>query len=350
MNRGGRSPLPADDSTRASPFSTAGLVALLLALIVVIWLAGRLSLLLFAAVLFAILLRTAASAVARWTRLPPGWSLAVVILLLLGTATLAGWLFAPRFAEQVREMTVAVPRAVEQLTDHLEETTWGGWILDQVSDGNPVQEDGAVVEHATSAVSGLFEIIVAAVIVIFGGVYLAAAPQSYIRGLLRLVPIARRKRAGEVLFAAGYQLRWWLLGQLLSMGVVGLTMGIGLAIIGVPLVLSLMVLTFLGALFPVVGTFAAGVVAVLVAFVSGGLTDAVLAFAVILAVQQLEGHVLHPVIMRRTIHLHPVVILFSLTAGAVLAGIAGAFLGVPFVAVAAAMVGEIRARRQLRDA
>jgi hypothetical protein len=113
--------------------------------------------------------------------------------------------------------------------------------------------------------------------------------------------------------------------------------GIGLLIIGVPLVLPLAILTFLGAFLPLVGATAAGIVAVLVALVDGGLRDALLVTGVIVVVQQVEGDVLQPLVLGRAVKLHPVVVLAVLTGGAVIGGLVGAFLAVPVTAVAVAI-------------
>jgi predicted PurR-regulated permease PerM len=120
--------------------------------------------------------------------------------------------------------------------------------------------------------------------------------------------------------------------------------GIGLLIIGVPLVLPLAILTFLGAFLPLVGATAAGIVAVLVALVDGGLRDALLVTGVIVVVQQVEGDVLQPLVLGRAVKLHPVVVLAVLTGGAVIGGLVGAFLAVPVTAVAVAVGSELRAR------
>jgi putative heme transporter len=122
--------------------------------------------------------------------------------------------------------------------------------------------------------------------------------------------------------------------------------GIGLLLIGVPLVMPLAVLTFFGGFFPLVGAVAAGALAALVALVTNGVVDALLVVALTTAVQQIEGDVLQPIVLARSVRLHPVVILLSLTAGAVLAGIAGAFLAVPVAAVATVVGGYFRERDQ----
>jgi putative heme transporter len=121
--------------------------------------------------------------------------------------------------------------------------------------------------------------------------------------------------------------------------------GLALIIVGVPLAVPLIVLTFLAAFFPIVGAVTAGVAAVLVALVAKGFVAAAIIAAVIIAVQQIEGHVFYPVIVGRRLALHPVAILLALTAGGTIAGIPGAFLSVPLAAVGAAVFSYAREQR-----
>jgi predicted PurR-regulated permease PerM len=125
--------------------------------------------------------------------------------------------------------------------------------------------------------------------------------------------------------------------------------GAGLLIVGVPVAMPLIVLTFVAAFFPIVGAFTAGVAAVLVALVANGLPAAIAVLAVIVAVQQLEGNVFYPIVVGRKLSLHPVGILLALTAGGVLAGVAGAFLALPVAAVGGAILGYMRERREERQ-
>jgi putative heme transporter len=125
--------------------------------------------------------------------------------------------------------------------------------------------------------------------------------------------------------------------------------GIALVIVGVPVAMPLIVLTFIAAFFPIVGALVAGAAAVLVALVAKGMAAALVILAVIVAVQQLEGNVFYPGVVGRRLRLHPVAILLALTAGGVLAGVAGAFLAVPIAAVAAAVLEYMRERREARQ-
>jgi predicted PurR-regulated permease PerM len=126
--------------------------------------------------------------------------------------------------------------------------------------------------------------------------------------------------------------------------------GIVLVLVGVPMALPLIVLTFVAAFFPIVGAFSAGAAAVLVALVANGLIAAIVVLVGIVLVQQLEGNVFYPVVVGRRLRLHPVAILLALTAGGVLAGIAGAFLAIPVASVTSAVLAYMRERREARYA
>jgi len=116
-------------------------------------------------------------------------------------------------------------------------------------------------------------------------------------------------------------------------------------LVGVPLVLPLAVLTFAGAYVPIVGALLTGLAAVLVALVANGLPAALVVAAAVLVVQQVESNVFQPVVIGRSVKLHPIVILLAVTAGAVLAGIIGAVVATPVVAVAAAALRYWRFER-----
>jgi predicted PurR-regulated permease PerM len=126
--------------------------------------------------------------------------------------------------------------------------------------------------------------------------------------------------------------------------------GAALVIVGVPVAMPLIVLTFVAAFFPIVGAVVAGAAAVLVALVANGLGAALVIAGVIIAVQQLEGNVFYPIVVGRKLQLHPVGILLALTAGGVLAGVVGAFLAVPVAAVTGAVLNYTRELREARQA
>jgi predicted PurR-regulated permease PerM len=129
----------------------------------------------------------------------------------------------------------------------------------------------------------------------------------------------------------------------------GVFIGIGLAVVGVPLAVPLAFLVFLGAFLPIVGAFLSGLIAALVALVSKGLVAALIIVGITIFVQQLEGHVLAPLVLGRAVKLHPVVILLALTGGGVVGGIIGAALAVPAVAVVTSVGSYLREHPDVRE-
>ncbi len=124
----------------------------------------------------------------------------------------------------------------------------------------------------------------------------------------------------------------------------GLLIGLALWLIGVPLVVPLAVLTVLGGFVPIVGATVAGLVAAMVALVTNGMGSAILVVAATIAVQQIEGNLLQPLILERAVRLHPLVTVWAVAAGLVVGGILGAFIAVPLVAIGVAAGSQYRNR------
>lgn len=159
---------------------------------------------------------------------------------------------------------------------------------------------------------------------------------------VRLFPGSLRPRVDHAGRMSWSVLSAYVRGQALVATVDAVFIGLGLAILGLPLVLPLAVLIFVAAFVPIVGAFTAGAAAVLIALVSKGAGTALIVLGINLVVQQLEGNVLYPAIMRRTIELHPVATLMVVGAGGVLAGIIGALVAVPIAAVVATVLPILR--------
>jgi predicted PurR-regulated permease PerM len=127
-------------------------------------------------------------------------------------------------------------------------------------------------------------------------------------------------------------------------------MAVGLVLLSVPLVPAIAVLTFVGGFFPIVGAFASGAVAALVALGANGLGTAGLVVVLTVAVHHVEGYVVGPVVLGRAVRLHTVVVLLTLTAGGAVAGVLGAFIAVPLTAVVVGVVDELRRTKPAPEA
>jgi predicted PurR-regulated permease PerM len=320
-------------------------IVVIVGLALLIWFALDLLLLLVAGVLLAILLRSAGTAIASHTPLSTGLSVAVVLLALVGLVVLFGWISAGRLAEQADQLTQALPAAVSDLSSWLRQYGWGQWIVEQVTSAG---SDADVLGRARGAFGLVTSALVAFVVVLFTGLYLAFQPDPYIRGVLRLVPLHRRERAAEVMYAAGGVLRWWLFGQLLSMLTVGVIMGIGLAWIGVPLAFVLGVLAGLFEFIPFLGPLLGLGPAVLLALAAGG-QQAAYVLLLYAGVQMLEGYVLTPLVQQRAVELPPVVTIAAQVALSWMAGPIGLLVAVPVTAVVMVATQMLYVRGALGD-
>lgn len=163
-------------------------------------------------------------------------------------------------------------------------------------------------------------------------IFLAASPQLYLRGALRLLPMTWRSRGREVAAELGATLRLWFLGQFIDMAIVGLLLWLGVFLIGSPLAMSLALLAGLLNFVPYVGALAGAVPAILVAMAQSPVLAAWVAL-LFLAVQLLEGNVIAPWIQKRTIALPPALTILSQTVLGTLFGLIGLIVATPFIAV-----------------
>ncbi len=167
------------------------------------------------------------------------------------------------------------------------------------------------------------------------------------RWMTSLVGSARRPVVHDLGVRAWTVLTAYVHGVALVATVDAFLIGVVLLLLGVPLALPLIVLTFIAAFFPIIGALVAGAAAVLVALVTNGVPAALVVLVAIIFIQQLEGNVLYPVVVGRQLNLHPVAMLLALAIGAVVAGVAGAFLAVPVAAVIGTVINYARSAERI---
>ncbi len=221
---------------------------------------------------------------------------------------------------------------------------------DQISAAISALQDK--LQDSASAISeGVFTTISTATSIIINIVLVLMLTFFFIKDGHRFLPWLNTlggARAGdhttEVLGRVWATLGSFIRTQTLVAFIDALIIGIGLAILGSPLALPLAVITFFGGYIPIVGAFVSGGVAVLVTLVTNDYKDAIIALIIVVAVQQLEGNVLSPILQGKTMNLHPAVVLLSVTAGGSLFGITGAFLAVPVAATVAEILRYVNER------
>jgi predicted PurR-regulated permease PerM len=264
---------------------------------------------------------------------------AVAFVLVFGLAVFGGIL-----AFVVNQFVEGAPLLVEQVTRSIEGTR--DWLIngpaklsgDQINRAVDTFTD-ALKTHQTQLTSGalstagtLVEILAGALLLLFTMIFFLLGGRSIWQFVTRLVPDEHRARVREAGAAGFHSLAGYARATSLVALVDAVSIGAGLAIMGIPLALPLASLIFLGAFVPVVGALITGFLAVIVALLAKGFIYALITLGLIVAVMQLEAHVLQPLVMGRAVSIHPLAVVLGLTAGGVLAGIIGALLAVPAIA------------------
>lgn len=263
-----------------------------------------------------------------------------VALILLGGLALVGGLLT--FV--VSQFIEGSPALVEQVTRSIDGLR--RWLIDGPLGLSREQIDNAgnaaiealrnnqekVTSGALSTAGTITEIVTGALLVLFTLIFLLHGGRNIFDFVTRIFPSSTRQRVRDAGRAGFHSLIGYVRATFLVALVDALGIGVGLAIMGVPLALPLASLVFLGAFIPLVGAVITGFLAVIVALLTKGLIYALITLGLILAVQQLEGHVLQPLVMGRAVSIHPLAVVLAIASGGVLAGIVGALLAVPILA------------------
>jgi len=328
-------------------FHGVGLLAL--GAVILLWFASSALLLVFSGILLAILLHDAGQRLRRRVPVSPGAALGLVVGVALVVLGLGGWLLAPGVADQANQLVDAIPRSLQRLQATLERYGFLQQIMGQLPSPESIaSQASSMLARAGVFFSGILGAIANVVIITFIGIYFAARPDSYIEGLVTLVPMRRRGRAREVLHEIGHTLARWLVGKLLSMVIIGILTAVGLSLLDVPLALVLGIVAGLLDFIPYLGPIMAGVPAVLIAFAESP-TLALYVALLFLGLQAAEGYLLMPFIDRRTVSLPPALtIIAQLLLGAFF-GLAGVALATPLAAMLAVLVAMLYVQDILGD-
>ncbi|GAA1546860.1 AI-2E family transporter [Nocardioides humi] len=199
-------------------------------------------------------------------------------------------------------------------------------------------QDGEVVSQVTEVGAALGHVVAGFFIALFATYFFLADGDRIWSWVVRLAPRAARERVDSSGKVAWISLVQFVRATVMVALVDAVGIAIGAAILKVPFVLAIGVLVFLGAFVPMIGATIAGSVAILVALVDQGPLTALLMLAVVVGVQQLEGHVLQPFLLGRWVSLHPLGVILAIACGVLVAGVAGALVAVPLAAAANAVV------------
>jgi len=336
--------MPADDDA-VEPFVRKAaawswrLLVILAAMLALMWLIQRLQVIVVPLALAVMVTALMVPAVDWLDRRGMARGGAVALVLLGGFAVFGGIL-----TFVVSQFISGLPDLVEQVTRSIDNAT--RWLIEGPAHLSREQIDKAgdtavkalqdnqekLTSGALSTAATLTEIVTGALLMFFTLIFLLYGGRNIYAFLTTVVPARARERvrdAGRAGFNSliGYVRATFLVALVDAVGI-----GTGLAIMGVPLALPLASLVFLGAFIPLVGAVVSGFLAVVIALLAKGVIYALITFGLIIAVLQLEAHVLQPLVMGRAVSIHPLAIVLAISTGAVLAGIVGALLAVPVLA------------------
>jgi predicted PurR-regulated permease PerM len=321
---------------------------LILALAYLLWRGVHVLLLAFAGILFAVFLSSLSGWLSQRTGIPHGWALAAVVAVLTLLVGSTGWLLANRLAAQAVELSQKLPQSLQQVQDYLDARPWGHLLLEKAPQAAETIAQGGEFSRLTGLVSGAAHFLEAAVVIIFVGIFGAAEPALYKTGLLHLIPHGQRRRVAEAVDAVAFNLRWWLVGQVCLMVMVGVTTAAGLWLLGIPMALMLGLIAGILELIPYLGAWLSAVPAALVALLLGP-WYLVMTLALYLGLHILKGYVLVPLVQRRAVHLPPALTLVAQLLLGELLGVLGLFVAAPLTVSAVVFLKMLYVEDALGD-
>ncbi|MFL0413650.1 AI-2E family transporter [Sphingomonas sp. 179-A 2A2 NHS] len=312
----------------------------------VLWLLVDLLLLLFACALVSLILLTLTNSIRRRTRLPFGACLAATVLGLLALIGGSVWFFGATMQGEFAELAARLPAAWASVQARMMGSPLGASLLERAQSFAPTGQ--SVVNAATATLAAVGGALSGVAIVLVGGLYLAAQPTLYTVGLLRLFPRHAQEPAAETLDAIAVSLRNWLKGQTLGMLFVGIATGLGLWLVGVPAAWAIGLVAGLAEFVPYAGIIFAGIPALVLGFGQG--TDVGLwTLGVLIAVQQLQGNVVMPLLQNKMVDLPPAITIFGIIAAGILFGVAGVLLATPLTIVVLVLVRRLYLREEAEE-
>jgi predicted PurR-regulated permease PerM len=295
----------------------------------------------FAAVVFAVPLRSGAVALSRTLRVPVAGGLAGMIV--VGAAVVAGvlWLWEALIATQVRQLLVVLPGATQTVVRFAQREPWSSQITAAIPDPSVLLTGaGGMVGVLRGFAGGTVAILLDVAILLFVAVCFAAEPRTYVDGLLRFVVPARRARVDATLHEAAGTIALWLLARVISMGTVGVIVGVGLRLTGIPDAAALAVLAAIFAFVPNVGAIAAALPSLLLA-APFGWQRVLVVVAIYWLAHALDDFLVIPIAERRVVRLPPALTIAAQVVLGLASGVLGIMMAAPFVAVATVLLRRL---------
>jgi predicted PurR-regulated permease PerM len=289
-------------------------------------------LLIFAGVLLAILFRTAAGRLSRWTGLSFRWCIAIVLIATACLVVGGVWEFGSKIIGEADALMSKLSDALESLREHGQkyQNLWRMVAQTSVDLKQPTE----------TLLYGGIKTGAALALVLFVAAYVSIDPRTYIDGFLNFCSQRRQRQLRVMLDDIHNALKWWLLGQLIAMAVVGVITTVGLLIIQAPMALPLGLLAALLTFVPYVGPIVSAVPALMIAFTVSTRMALYVAIVFLIA-HAAEGYVVSPMVQKRFVYLPPALILANQFLMQLLFGIVGVAIATPFLVLVMVLVDQL---------
>lgn len=275
------------------------------------------------------------------------WGLLAVIAAFAGVLWLFGLAVVPAVEAQSSQLVTAFPALVEEAVDLFNRVqSFFGLGAGVSLNGESFSELGRQVltGGAVSTAAGVGLTVATAVslglVVLIATIYMVIRPEPWVEGFISLFPAGWRQRTREILWELYHTVQRWFIGQLAAMTFIGVFWAISLSVIGVPFALLIGIFSGLISFIPYLGATISVVLPLLLALISEPFTVVYVILAFV-AIQQIEGNILQPLLMSRAVDLHPALVIFAILTMGTLFGIVGVFVAVPLVAVVQVLVREL---------
>lgn len=320
---------------------TVGIVALTVIVLWILKTTFNVLLLVLAGTLIALYFQGLSGLLHNKLKLPKKAGLPVAIIGSLLLLVLFFWFAGSRIQQQAAQLSETLPATIEKAKGQLSKSPAGQQVLQQFPGGDGQKATTMVKTFFRSTFGVLGDVYV----VLFLGLFFTSAPGKYVTGFLKLIPKKSHARADDVVTKVGTTLTKWLKGKIFSMLIVAILTGIGLWIIGMPMVFVLALIAGILNFIPNFGPLLAMIPAVLVGLMQGT-TTALLVAGLYIVVQVLESNIITPQIQKRLISIPPALIILAQLFMGVLTGGWGLILATPIVAIIMVVLQELYIKPQ----
>lgn len=310
---------------------TIGVIVLLFGILILFVEAVQVLLLIFAGILLAVFLRGTAAIISERTSFSYGLSIFVVLFVSILLVFAGVWLLGPNIVDGFNMMKDQAPAAWDQIKSELSGTAWGKSLVHSINNaGTSILSNREIIDRVSGIFSSTLATIINIFIILVIGLYTAFSPLIYINGFIKLFPKSKRERMREVIDAMGIALRWWFVGRIASMMVIGVLTSVGLWMLNIPMPVTLGIFAALMTFIPNIGPIISAIPAALFGFVTGPMKG-VYVIILYIIIQTLESYFVTPQIQKKAVSLPPALLISAQILIGVLLGAFGLILATPLM-------------------